>query len=141
MARAVGWPAIASLIVATLVVVPPSAGQEAECVNIYHDEVYEGRQRGPINAIMLANLLGHWPQYELGVRPIQDYQSADIEACKATLYIGTLDDAEIPESFLADFSISQKRLAWIGFGVQKLNPRWLEQAFHHQVSGRVTIDD
>jgi uncharacterized protein YdaL len=142
MARAVGWPAIASLIIASLVVVRPSAGQEPECVNIFHDEVYEkARQRGPMNAIMLANLLGHWPQYELRVRPIQDYQSADIEACKATLYLGTLDEAEIPESFLADFSTSRKRLAWIGFGVQKLNPRWLEQAFHHQVSGRVTIDD
>jgi uncharacterized protein YdaL len=141
MALVVRWPAIASLI-ATLAVVPPSAGQEAECVNIFHDEVYaKGSQKGPINAIMLANLLGHWPQYELRVRPIQDYQSADIEACKATLYIGTLDDAEIPESFLADFSTSQKRLAWIGFGVQQLNPTWLEQTFHHRASGRVTIDD
>jgi uncharacterized protein YdaL len=138
MARVVGLLAIAGLIVATLVGAPPSVGQEVQCVNIFHDEVYE---KGPINAIMLANLLGHWPQYELRVRPIQDYQSADIEACKATFYIGTLDDAEIPETFLADFFRSQKRIAWIGFGVRKLNARSLEQAFHHRVSGRVTIDD
>lgn len=118
------------------------AAQELLCVNVYHDEAFEGeRDRGPINAIMLANLLGHWPKYEIRVRPIQKYTPSDLEACKATLYLGTSTDPEIPNAFLRDFFTSRKRLAWVGFGIEKLDQKKFAEVFHHRVSGLVTIDD
>ena len=116
--------------------------QDLSCVNIFHDEVSEQNPgQGPINAIMLANLLGHWPQYEVRVRPIPDYTSSDLEACKATIYLGASNDTDIPIDFLTDFFTTRKRLAWVGFGVGKLDQTRFEAAFHHRVIGEVTVDD
>jgi uncharacterized protein YdaL len=139
-ARRVGAAALSALLIATLFGAAPSRAA-VPCINVFHDESQEAGQRGPMNAIMLANLLGHWPQYEVRVRPIEDYRSDALAACKATLYLGTLLDAAIPEAFLADYFTTRQRIAWIGFGVDKLDPAKLALAFHHRVAGLVTIDD
>lgn len=121
---------------------PSASAQDNLCVNVYHDEASEEEPGlGPINAIMLANVLGHWPQYEVRVRPIADYNSIDHEACKATIYLGTSDDTEMPSAFLSDFFQTDKRVAWIGFGVQNLDSKRFAKTFRHRVSGQVTIDD
>jgi len=141
-ARRVGVAALTALFLVCFLDPPPSLAQAAPCINVFHDESQgTGHAGGPINAIMLANLLGHWPQYEVRVRPIEDYRSEALEACKATLYLGTLLDAAIPEAFLADFFTTRRRIAWIGFGVDKLDATKFAAAFHHRVAGLVTIDD
>lgn len=119
-----------------------ATAQQPLCANIYHDEALEEEgDGGPINAIMLANLLGHWPQYEVRVRPITQYTSSDLEACKATFYLGTSTETELPAAFLRDFFTTRKRLAWVGFGTNNLDHNKFAEAFRHRVSGRVTIDD
>lgn len=115
--------------------------QASDCVNIYHDEVAEGEATGPINAIMLANLLGHWPHYELRSRPIGSYKTADLDACKATIYLGTSQDTDVPDQFLADFFSSSRRIAWVGFGQHQLDKRKFETSFEHAVSGEVGVDN
>ena len=53
-----------------------------KCVNVYHDERSETAEaHGPVNAIFLANLLGHWPQFEVRVAPIEGYQAGNAENC------------------------------------------------------------
>lgn len=112
----------------------------APCLNIYHDEV-EADDSGPINAIMLANLLGHWPHYEIRVRPIASYTTADLETCKSTIYLGTSADTDISEAFLADFLGKDRLMAWVGFGQNQLNQHVFAKTFGHVVSGQFTIDD
>ena len=119
-------------------------GSATDCINIFHDEALarsEPDQTGPTNAIMLANLLGHWPKYELRVRPILAYSTAHLTACKATIYLGTTEDPEIPDAFLEDFFSSERSIAWVGFGVDQLDADSFEEMFSHRVSGTVSIDD
>jgi uncharacterized protein YdaL len=142
MARTVGRRALVALMFSVLGPVQLALGQPVPCVNILHDEIDEqDRQKGPINAIMLANLLGHWPHYEIRVRPIQTYQPSDLETCKATIYLSTTGEAEVPQAFLSDYFDTQKAVAWVGFGPGRLDARRLELTFQHRVSGHVTIED
>ncbi len=119
----------------------PSA---SPCVNIYHNETSEpqkAHEPGPINSIMLANLLGHWPHYEVRVRPIVRYKAAELEACKATFFISPGNDPDLTEKFLTHFFETKRAIAWIGFGVDKLDSSRFEQAFGHRVSGQVSLDN
>ena len=114
------------------------------CINIYHNETSAPpgpKQTGPINAIMLANLLGHWPNYELRVRPIKNFKKQDLEACKATFFLSVSPDPDLPEKFLDQFFKTKRAIAWIGFGVDKLNSTKFENTFGHRVSGRVSLDN
>lgn len=143
VARTLGAAVLVGLsVVVYLAATQAAHGQDAPCVNIYHDETKEnGGEAGPINAIMLANLLGHWPHYEVRVRPIKAYRSADLEACKATLHLATRSDAEIPNRFLADFFETKRNIVWIGFGVHQLDATRFLRTFRHLVSGEVSIED
>ena len=137
-----GWalPAIVS-IAAYLLGTQPLHAQDTQCVNIYHDEAQEADAVGPINAIMLANLLGHWPHYEIRARPIKAYASADLEHCKATFYLSTSNDSEAPDAFLTDFFETKKTVAWVGFGAQQLDAARFLRTFQHLVSGEVSLDE
>lgn len=117
--------------------------QEPSCIIIYHDEAAaeEDGSAGPINSIMLANLLGHWPEYEVRVRPIASYRSSDLEACKVTFFLGTGAESEIPAAFLKDFLETNKRVAWIGFGVEQLPADKFEKVFEHRALGQVTVEN
>jgi uncharacterized protein YdaL len=121
-----------------------ASSQEIECVNIFHDETDESwkpGESGPINAIMLANLLGHWPKYEVRARPIHSYTTTDMEACKATFFLATTDDAEISDQFLKDYFETLKSVAWIGFSLDQLDAAKFEERFGHRVSGMLDIDN
>lgn len=134
---------VASAIAACLLTsTAPAVPTEVQCINIYHDEsgATAADSSGPMNAIMLANLLGHWPQYEVRVRPIADYRTADLEACKSTFYLGTDTDSEIPDAFLRDFFASEKRIAWVGFGQQMLDKGNFKSLFKHKVAGQLDVD-
>lgn len=124
---------------------PQALAQEASCLNIYHDEVdasaSAAEQVGPMNAIMLANLLGHWPHYEIRVRPIEDFKSADLESCKATFYVSTDPESEVPRDFQRSFFTTSKAVAWVGFWPEKLNKSQFEAAFQHRVSGLLGSED
>jgi uncharacterized protein YdaL len=131
------------LIVATAVAVLPSFGSAvampADCVNIYQDEAAPGKG-GSINAIFLANLLGHWPKYEVRVAHIGEYKANDIEACKASFYLGTSNETKVPTAFLDDFFKTEKSVAWVGFGVGQLNADKFKNSFHLRVGEQLSDD-
>lgn len=114
----------------------------APCINVYHDEsgTSPSDNGGPMNAIMLVNLLGHWPEYEVRVRPIFNYRTSDLEACKSTIYVGTSGDSEIPRAFLTDFFASSQHIAWLGFGQNQLDEEKLAATFRHMVAGQLGLD-
>ena len=111
-----------------------------KCVSILHDET-SSTQTGPVHAVFLANLLGHWPHYEVRIRPIRTYQRGETEDCKATFYVGTSPDSQIPAPFLSDFFDTKNTVAWIGFGSNHLNVDRLQETFYHRVVGTVGIAD
>ena len=131
------------LFVATAVAAVPTFGsavaQAADCVSIYQDEAATGKG-GSINAIFLANLLGHWPKYEVRVAHIGEYKASDIEACKATFYLGTSSETKVPSAFLDDFFKTNKSVAWVGFGVGQLNADKFKKSFHLRVGEQLTDD-
>lgn len=114
-----------------------------ECLNIYHDEFVDetATVRGPINAIMLANMLGHWPQYEVRVQPITDFETKQLDACKATFYLGSNPDTEIPQEFLDSYFSTSRSIAWVGFGQQQLDQKKFMATFKHIVDGILTVDN
>jgi uncharacterized protein YdaL len=115
----------------------PSAVR-ADCVNVLYDDVGTG-DHASINAIFLANLLGHWPQYEVRVKPVFNYVSGETESCKATVYLGTSTNTQVPSAFLSDFFTTKHRVAWVGFGAQKLDPAEFGKSFGFRVAGELGV--
>ena len=142
-----GWPRTAALVaVLTLLGSGIPSAKPQNCVYIFQDEVgltakgFVNRNVGPAHAIPLANLMGHWPHYEVRVRPIWSYRSRQVEDCRATFYVGTFDDTDIPYAFLEDFFRTKRQIAWIGFGARKLDQSLMQKVFHHHVSEIVSVD-
>ena len=130
----------------TLLIATGAVSTEAraadQCVGIYHGEhSSNAAAQGPVNAIFLANLLGHWPQFEVRVAPVESYSAGDAENCAATFYIGTDPDADVPDAFLWDFFAAETQIAWIGFGTEKLDQTKFERAFGYQAVGELGIDE
>ena len=140
---------LAAALLALCLAAPAAAAvkpRSAECVLILQDEAgwsprgYVSRGDGAVRSLVLANLLGHWPAFEVRVRPIWDYAAGDADACRATLYVGSADDTAIPAAFLDDFFATKKRIAWLGLGTDKLDQDRLAKAFHHRAEGVIAVD-
>lgn len=91
-----------------------------DCVRVYYD-------RGPVEywigrtyAIYTQNLLGHFPELQQIIAPIETYKKGEIETCQATIYIGSYFDSKIPQDFFTDYEATQKNVAWLGYNVWKL---------------------
>lgn len=89
----------------------------ADCVQVFYDD--DGGL-GRESALMLLNLLGHFPQYQQVLGPIESYQAGDIERCDATFYLGTEYDNGLPEDFLEDFRNADMPVVWMGYNFWKL---------------------
>ena len=105
-----------------------------DCVKIYynpHDKEY---------FIYLQNLLGHFPQFQQILQSIEDYKKGDIEECRASFYIGDGSQSKIPEEFLEDFTQTKKSVTWLGFGVNTLGEKRLNDLFGYRYNGTVSLD-
>jgi uncharacterized protein YdaL len=123
-----------------------SSAAPQNCVYIFQDEIGskpEGlvsERQGPEHAIAIANLLGHWPHYEIRVRPIWEYRVGQVEDCHATIYVGTSDQTKIPNDFVSDFFRTKRLVAWLGLGTRNLDPVLMLKEFHHRVGDVISID-
>jgi uncharacterized protein YdaL len=119
---------------------PSSAGTtNPQCVNVFHDDTTGAKDgKGSINAIYLANLLGHWPAYEVRVRPVQNYKAGMSDACKATFYIGSFESTAVPKAFLHDYFATRRSVVWMGFGTERLDQEQFQRAFAFEPKGKLT---
>lgn len=111
------------------------------CVLIYFDEVksqsyYEGKKY----SIKLQNLLGHFPEIQQIVSPIEKYRKGDLDRCRAGIYIGSYFDNIIPVDFLSDYVETTSRVAWLGYNVWKLSPEQQSKAWGYQYNSLTKID-
>lgn len=112
---------LAFSLIATAAVATPAQ----KCVQIYYDAVPAAKTPylyGRTHALMLQNLLGHFPNIQQRVIPIERYEKGQLERCAASFYLGTYFDNAPPADFLADFSASSKTVVWAGYNIWKLPP-------------------
>lgn len=110
------------------------------CVNVYYDRSTDSTYwMGKTYSILLQNLLGHFPQYQQVVSPIELYQKGDIEKCHATIYIGSYFNNAIPTAFHEDFVSTKKNVAWLGYSIWQLGPQF-ENIFGYKYSHLTTLD-
>ena len=113
----------------------------AECVNIYYD-------RGPTPdywigrtyANFTQNIIAHFPHLQQKLGAIEDYKAGQIEECKATIYIASRFENQIPAEFFSDFKNTKKNVAWLGYSLWKFDPKDLEQMFGLQYQKLTTLD-
>lgn len=98
-----------------------SLSRAQECVNIYFDRSSDSKYwMGKTYSMFLQNLMGHFPQYQQIISPIELYKKGDIEKCRASIYIGSYFDNKIPKAFLSDYVSTQKNVAWLGYSIWQL---------------------
>ena len=91
-----------------------------ECVRLYYDHGPEGYWIGRTYALFAQNLLGHFPELQQIIAPIETYKKGDIETCRATIYIGSYFNNPIPPDFYVDFENTKRNVAWLGYNVWNL---------------------
>ncbi len=97
---------------------PASAQTGAQRALILYDTSGQWGRWGEIYATFTANLAGHFGGYD--AEPVGAYRPGQIEAHKATFYIGSSYGEVLPQAFLTDAAASHHPLMWIGYGVESL---------------------
>jgi uncharacterized protein YdaL len=101
----------------------------SDCLQVFYDRPKTSPdQLGRTYAIMLANLLGHFPRYVTSISPIESYRPGQLEKCKANFYIGTTYENHLPPVFSSDVRKTKNKIVWIGDSFWKLNKN-LENTF------------
>lgn len=115
----------------------------AKCVQIFYDRApqaqshyYFGRQ----HAMMLQNLLGHFPHIQQYVKPIEMYETGDLEKCAANIYLGTYFDNKVPNAFYQDYATTKNNVLWAGYNIWKLEPDILKQLWGVKYKNMTTLD-
>lgn len=115
-----------------------SAPSTPECVNIYFDKGPDKYWIGRTYSVYLQNLMGHFPELQQIVSPIDNYKKGDIEKCRATIYVGSHYDSKIPDDFYADYINTQKNVAWLGYNIWR-KPE-LAQVFGYKYTALTQLD-
>ncbi len=93
----------------------------AKCVNILYDRSPDPKYVfGRTHVIYLQNLLGHFPNIQQFIKPIELYKKGDIEKCHATFYLGTHFMSEIPAAFYTDYVNTKRTVVWAGYNIWRL---------------------
>lgn len=112
-----------------------------KCVNIYFDQSRDPSYwMGKTYATLLQNLLGHFPEYQQIVSPIEFYKGGDIERCAATFYLGSYFDNAVPSTFFQDFASTTKRVAWLGYNIWNFKPEALARLFGLKYGGLTQLN-
>jgi uncharacterized protein YdaL len=106
------WVAI---VLAVLLLVPcASRAQTGDSLLVLHDNEGPYGWLGEIYSLHLENLLSH---FELPVvrKPFSAYQSGDLDAHRATFYVGAVWNQEpLPEPFATDLGTTPSTFVWMG---------------------------
>lgn len=116
-------------------IVPPAEDMDAQivtdgkCVQVFYDKTTDPNYTaGRSYALMLLNLLGHFPEYQQVTGPIELYKKGDLERCHASFYIGSFYNNALPAAFIGDYLSTTRRVVWIGYSIWQLGLEF-ENAF------------
>lgn len=92
-----------------------------QCVQVFYDSSADPTYKfGRTHALMLTNLLGHFPEYQRIVGPIELYKKGNLERCHATFYIGAVYNNVLPVDFLLDYKTTTRQIVWLGYNFWQL---------------------
>lgn len=75
---------------------------------------------GPIYAMMLQNLMGHFPTVDGVAVPVSDYQAGMLTEFEVSFYVGSNYGQEFPAAFTDDFWTTDRPLVWMGYNLWQL---------------------
>lgn len=99
---------------------PPPEPIDPNCVQVFYDTSVDTFKLGRTYSLMLINLLGHFPEYQQVIGPVELYRKGDIDRCHATFYLGSEFDNKLPADFLSDFKTTTKQVVWMGYNFWQL---------------------
>lgn len=116
--------------------------EDQNCVLIYYDKVPQNSDYdfGEVYSIYLRNLLGHFPEIQQIVSPIERYQKGEIEKCRSTIYIGSYFENTIPEDFFTDFKNTEKHVAWLGYNMWMFPEEDQIEMWGHKYTGLTKLN-
>lgn len=119
------------------------AAPPRKCAQIYYDAVpgaFPPYAFGRTHELFLENLLGHFPDVQAIVIPVERYERGQLARCQASFYLGTYFDNAVPTAFLEDFAASTRTVVWAGYNVWKLPAPALETLWGARYRGLSTLD-
>jgi uncharacterized protein YdaL len=118
--------------------IPPFKG---ECVHIYYD-LSENSEYwiGKAYSVFLQNLMGHFPEFQQIVSPIERYKKGDIEKCHTSFYVGSYFNNKIPTDFFVDFEKTKKNVVWMGYNIWMPGLDWFEKQFGYKYEKLTTLN-
>lgn len=94
---------------------------DGKCIQVFYDKSTDPNYTtGRGYALMLLNLLGHFPDFQQVTGPIELYKKGDLERCHASFYIGSFYNNVLPAAFIGDYLTTTKRVIWVGYSVWQL---------------------
>ena len=99
----------------TLNIPPPAEIVDPNCVQVFYDRTNDDIKLGRSYALMIVNLLGHFPAHQPILGPVELYHKGDLERCAATFYVGMSYDNVLPPDFINDYKVTTKQMIWMGF--------------------------
>lgn len=119
-----GWAIMISILFVLLSPVShaktdTNQSNQAGNVLILYDSVGAGEWIGYLNALFLANLIGHFDKtYTL--LPVEQYLQGEIEHHSSTFYLGVNYNNPLPQSFINDVMHTTKNIIWLRYNIWQL---------------------
>lgn len=115
--------------------------QSQSCVNIYFDRSPDPTYwMGKTYATLVQNLLGHFPEYQQRVSPIELYKKGELQQCRANIYIGSYFNNFLPVDFINDYAVTKTNVAWIGYNIWQIGEQF-EKALGYTYSHLSTLEN
>lgn len=112
-----------------------------DCVQVFFDRTtIAGNENGKLYALMVSNLIGHFPETLRVISPIELYRKGDLERCESNFYISSYFGNTIPRSFITDYLKTSKKITWMGYNFWTLGSN-LEVLFGVQFDSLVEVNN
>lgn len=89
-----------------------SQRSSGKCIQIFYDRHED--------VTSLTKVLKVYPDYQLQLEKIADYQAGNFGHCQASLVVSTTSEIKIPKALLDDFLNSEKNISWVGMNIWQL---------------------
>lgn len=123
----------------TLKIPPPNEVVDPNCVQVFYDKTNDDVMLGRSYALMIINLLGHFPEHQPILGPIELYKKGDLERCVASFYVGLTKDNTLPADFINDYKTTTKQMIWLGYNISQLDTEF-EKTFGYKTFEYTTLD-
>ncbi len=81
---------------------------------VLYDTTGDWGDLGILYAQMVVNLLGHFPEVSVEVKPVNQYRSGDLDTFDVTFYLGVVYAEPLSITFKEDFRTTSNKVVWIG---------------------------